>query len=331
MATSTHPPTVLSPAPRFGLAWVTWRQHRAALIGACAVLGADLAYMLFTGLRMRSALASLGLNSCHAAARCGQLVTLFNSEYDVWRNNGLIVMQVLPMFVGVFVGGPLLARELETGTFRFAWTQGTGRTRWVIAKLALVAAVIAAAAAVVSVTCGWWLDPFVSRGWSRLSPNVFPLTGLAFPAWTLLAFALGVFVGMLIRRTVPAMGTALAVWAVLAIGTANYLRWRYQMPLTTRPGVTGGAGEVPGSWGKPSWVGPGGRPVSESAIRGLAGRLTGAQAPTAHLARLGYREVLSYQPAGRYWQFQFIEAGWLLALVVLLLAATVWLVRRRAT
>ena len=34
--------------------------------------------------------------------------------------------------------------------------------------------------------------------------------------------------------------------------------------------------------------------------------------------------------AGRFWPFQWIEGGWLLALSVLLIAATVWLVRRRA-
>jgi hypothetical protein len=38
----------------------------------------------------------------------------------------------------------------------------------------------------------------------------------------------------------------------------------------------------------------------------------------------------SYQPGSRYWPFQWIEGGWLLALSVLLIAATVWLVRRPA-
>jgi hypothetical protein len=33
----------------------------------------------------------------------------------------------------------------------------------------------------------------------------------------------------------------------------------------------------------------------------------------------------------RVWPFQWIEGGWLLALSALLTAATVWLVRRRAT
>ena len=37
----------------------------------------------------------------------------------------------------------VLARELETGTFRYAWTQGFGRRRWALAKLVLLAVVLA--------------------------------------------------------------------------------------------------------------------------------------------------------------------------------------------
>jgi hypothetical protein len=32
----------------------------------------------------------------------------------------------------------------------------------------------------------------------------------------------------------------------------------------------------------------------------------------------------------RFWPLQFVEGGWLLALSVILIAVTVWLVRRRA-
>ena len=44
----------------------------------------------------------------------------------------------------------------------------------------------------------------------------------------------------------------------------------------------------------------------------------------------GYTMWTSYQPASRFWPFQWIEGGWLLALSVLLIAATIWLVSRRA-
>jgi len=35
------------------------------------------------------------------------------------------------------------------------------------------------------------------------------------------------------------------------------------------------------------------------------------------------------QPDSRFWSFQLIEGGWLLAVSVVLIAGTVWLIRRR--
>jgi hypothetical protein len=57
---------------------------------------------------------------------------------------------------------------------------------------------------------------------------------------------------------------------------------------------------------------------------------TSPSALSARLAHLGYTERVSYQPESRFWHFQLIEAGWLLALALLLGAATVWLVRHKA-
>jgi hypothetical protein len=44
----------------------------------------------------------------------------------------------------------------------------------------------------------------------------------------------------------------------------------------------------------------------------------------------GHAEWTRYIPVSRFWPMQFVEAGWLLVLSALLVAATVWLVRRRA-
>jgi hypothetical protein len=49
-----------------------------------------------------------------------------------------------------------------------------------------------------------------------------------------------------------------------------------------------------------------------------------------YLAQHGYALLTTYQPDSRFWPFQWIEGGWLLALSLLLIAVTVWLVRRRA-
>ena len=60
--------------------------------------------------------------------------------------------------------------------------------------------------------------------------------------------------------------------------------------------------------------------------------LTGWWAQRLSEARAAARPpgLTSYQPGSRFWPFQWIEGGWLLALSVLLIGATVWLVRRRA-
>jgi hypothetical protein len=78
------------------------------------------------------------------------------------------------------------------------------------------------------------------------------------------------------------------------------------------------------------------RPEEDASLRPVPWRRMGSDgkpSPGA-IARCfsqhGYTLWTSYQPASRFWTFQWIEGGWLLALSVLLIAATVWLVRRRA-
>ena len=75
------------------------------------------------------------------------------------------------------------------------------------------------------------------------------------------------------------------------------------------------------------------RPAASSTGSALRCRRRRAGAPNGFaqcLAQHGYTQWTSYQPASRFWPFQWIEAGWLLALSALLIAVTIWLVRRRA-
>jgi hypothetical protein len=85
------------------------------------------------------------------------------------------------------------------------------------------------------------------------------------------------------------------------------------------------------------WTGPGGHRLTAAQIYDVAGRMKAAAGRTGTdadaqrwLAQHHYSALISYQPAARYWPFQLIEGGWLLALAVALGAATIWLVRRRA-
>jgi hypothetical protein len=238
----------------------------------------------------------------------------------------------VPALIGAFAGAPVLARELETGTFRYAWTQGIGRWRWSLGKLVPLALTVTAAAWAFSLLFSWYNQPFYAAGYAiRFSTRVFDLGEVAFAAWTLTAFAIGVLAGMLIRRVVPAIAATLAVYAGLALATALYLRQHYLTPLTTSKL------NLPGSaWIVSQWYTKGGRfafPARGSQIVSALQHFcpSSSLSPAQCLSPHGYTWWARYQPGSRFWLFQWIEGGWLFALSVLLIAATVWLVRRRAT
>ncbi len=320
------------------MAWVTWRQHRIALAGVAALLGAVAAYLWITGLQIHHAYAAV--TACHPASSlaCGNLAGDFNSAYWPRAEATAALLQAVPALIGAFAGAPVLARELETGTFRYAWTQGFGRWRWTAAKLVPLAATVTAAAAAVSALFSWYLGPFLAEGQQTpLAPTMFDLRGIAFAAWTLAAFAIGALAGMLIRRVVPAIAATLAAYAGLALAAALYLRQHYLAPVITH------GTNLPGSaWIISHWYTKDGRPVSQSAISQLLrgyhprARQIGPNTfqtilnPVQYLTHHGYTNWMSYQPGSRFWPFQWIEGGWLLALSVLLIASTIWLVRRRA-
>jgi hypothetical protein len=329
----------LRPLPWRRMAWVTWRQHRFSLGGVTVLLGALAVYLWLTGLQLHHSYAT----ACHPAGSLACAMN-FTGRYGITGIFVSVALQAVPPLIGAFAGAPVLARELETGTFRYAWTQGFGRWRWALAKLVLLAVVLAAATAAAGVLVSWYYQPYFAAGNQALGlyqnpPFVplFTLRGAAFPAWTLAAFTIGALAGMLIRRVVPAIAATLAAWAGLALAAGLFLRQRYAVPLvTSNPNVPGSA------WIMSQWGTRGGRfafagppPINllmqlcPNPPRGAFGKAApGALAQC--VVQHGYTLWTSYQPASRFWPFQWIEAGWLLALSVLLIAATIWLVRRRA-
>jgi ABC-type transport system involved in multi-copper enzyme maturation permease subunit len=327
------------PVPWRQMAWVTWRQHRIALSGVAVLLGGPAIYLWLAGLRLHHAFTAAV--TCHPASSpvCGELAATFNNINDFLVNG--VILQGLPALIGAFAGAPVLAREMETGTFRFAWTQGFGRRRWAVAKLVLLAVTITAAAGAFSVLASWYFQPYFATtdqnlgldGMTPFFPGLFSLHGVTFAAWTLAAFAIGAVAGMLLRRVVPAIAVTLAAYAGLALAAGAYLRPRYLAPLVTT------SSDLPGSaWViSQQWLTAGGQPASPSTLNQAfqsAGQIPGKGGiadVNSYLVQHGYRLSISYQPAGRFWPFQWIESGWLAALSVLLIAAAVALVGRRAS
>jgi hypothetical protein len=135
---------------------------------------------------------------------------------------------------------------------------------------------------------------------------VFHSRGVVFPAWTLATFTIGACCGMLIRRTVPAMAVTMGLYAVLYIVTwLFFMKWYPVSLVTSNPAVANAGGNA-------------------------AANVQSTNALILGSWKTGSTTWWRYLPVSRFWPAQFVEASWLLVLSVLLIAATVWLARRRA-
>jgi hypothetical protein len=339
----------LRPLPWRRMAGITWKQHRITLAAVAALLGALAVWLWIAGTSLHHAYADAVACRPASSLACQNLISTFDASasnrFMGDKGPGGVLLQLVPVLIGAFAGAPVLARELETGTFRFAWTQGFGRWRWTLAKLVLLAVVLAAAASAFGALVSWYYQPLFdtgnpAAGLYQSSPlaTLFALREVTFPAWTLAAFTIAALAGMIIRRVVPAITATLAVYAGLAIATGEVLREHYLTPLVSNSLNPPGTWWIIGQWwtkgGRFAFAGPPTANLfqycSSAPLRsGGKGGGTTESVPQC-MAQAGYTMWTHYQPASRFWPFQWIEGGWLLALSALLIAATIWLVHRRA-
>ncbi len=223
------------PVPWRQLAWVTWRQHRFALGGVAVLLAGLALYLWVSGSSLHHAYAAAAACRPASSYPCQNQLVNFDSAYGSRAQAVATLLLAVPMLIGAFVGAPVLARELETGTFRYAWTLGVGRRRWAVAKLVPLAVTVAVAAGLFSMVFSWYYQPLFADGSSiPLDPKLFGLRGIAYAAWTLAGFAIGALVGLLVRRVVPAIAVTLAVCfgldlrdgAVLATALPGAATWQ---------------------------------------------------------------------------------------------------------
>lgn len=312
------------------MAWVTWRQHGSQAFAALGLLVALAIAAVLTHLPIAAAFGHDSLSGCvppTARTGCDIIVPHFESQFS-----GLVtatrVLAVLPLLAGLFVGAPLIARELEFGTYRFAWTQGVSRRRWLLSKTMLLAAGTVVAAGIASVVVMWWRSPFDQLG-GRIAPSGFEIEGLVVPAYALFALALGVLAGLVFRRTVTAMTATLVAFGAVRLLVSDFVRPHFMTPLHRVIAATA-ASASPRDWVlSNTLVDAGGRRVTAAneELAVLHAQQAGID-PHTYIVTLGWRRILSYQPAGRFWTFQLFEAGLFVALTVVLVLTAVWLIRR---
>jgi hypothetical protein len=338
---------------------LSWLQFRAQALTAVAALAAFAIVLAATGPHLASLYTASTITGCHGG-NCLFAANTFLSQlqatspYPIVYLLGIALILAAPAITGIFWGAPLIARELETGTYQLAWTQSTTRTRWLVVKLALTGLAAMAVTEALSLIYTWWADPIVKAtdlggstslfSGGRFGSPTFATHGITPLGYAAFAFALGTAAGALIRRTVPAMAVTLAIFAAAQVAMPLGVRPHLIPPdhtVATIQSVDLDFGNltatvVPGQPG--AWI------LSSGAIN-AAGQTTN-QLPAACQAAFsglkpsspgpcmeshGFREAITYEPASRYWPLQWIETGIFLALALALTWFCFWRIGRRQT
>jgi hypothetical protein len=206
--------------------WLAWRQVRLSLAALAGLLVVLTALLVPYGLHLAHVYDTV-VATCASHGDCTSVTKAFSHEAEWARFLDLGVVAV-PALLGVFWGAPLVARELETGTARLAWTQSATRTRWFVSRAAVMGLLAMAVAASVTLLVTWWATPV-----DRLTDApyaVFDQRDLVPVAYGAFAFALGAGLGAVVRRTVPAMAGALAGFTGVRLAVTEWVRPRLLTP-----------------------------------------------------------------------------------------------------
>jgi ABC-type transport system involved in multi-copper enzyme maturation permease subunit len=326
------------------MTWLVWRQYRAQGAIAFALLAAAAAVILVDGFRIASRWHSI-LATCAGHSAClqqqGPLVNGVVSDLPY-------ISLIVPVVLGMLWGAPLVAHELESRTSDFAWAQSVTRTRWLTHKAGWLLLAAAVCGGVIAILITWWSGPTNALSASAFVPGQFDTQGIVPIGYAVFAMALGIAVGTVARRTLPAIAVALGGFIGLRLVISNFLRPHYMSAITIYYNVTGsftppGAPwvlaqgavsrsgvEVSSGWGNlyPALPASCQRVLLES--QGVAGK-SGASmnAVFSCMQAHGWRGFVTYQPSSRYWPFQGIETGIYVLLAAALIAVTFVILRRR--
>ncbi|WP_327368931.1 ABC transporter permease [Streptomyces sp. NBC_01217] len=315
-----------------GPARVVVSQHRRALQLMAALPVLAVAVLAGTWLwtdHVADAFAATGCSVRHTVPGCVDTVNGFLDRQN-WMKEVLdwsgLLMTVLPAFVGIFVAGPVIAREMESGTYKLAWSQSVTPTRWLAAKLAVPAVATLASVSVLSAVCAWARsrESVAHLPTERFDRTVYGSIGTVPVGYALCMLALGALIGLVLRRTVAAMAVTVIGYGVLVM-TLNTMRndlWP-TVTDTFKPGsgyrFPDGSADVGQGW----LTGSGGRLPADACLD----RATDLEQCLADKdITLRY---LDYHPASHFWPLQLVETGILLALAALAAALAFRALRHR--
>lgn len=318
--------------------WVAWRQQRLQLLITALLIAAVGAVMLFYRFDAVSFMQDRGIAGCLriGADPCSRsAMAALSSEYETYVSSIPMVLLCLPVLLGMFAGAPLFAGEFEQGTHVFGLTQSVSRRRWLATKLLVGGGPVAVLMLVLGLVGVWALKPLnhVTRG-PMMTPG-FETQGLVPAAYTLLAFAIGVAAGLLLRNTLAAMAITLGLYLLVLVVLGGGARPHYLAAERITGTVAQSTGES--ERGGTSWIPDDAWRVGSTYYDSTGRQVSfnpsgcdGTETIQSCLSKQGVaRQSADYHPSSQFWAFQVAESTVFLALSTALLGLGAWSLRRR--
>ena len=115
------------------------------------------------------------------------------------------VLIAVTFAAGLFIGAPLVAREIERGTARLAWSLGPSRGRWYATRIAPIALAVGILTFAAGVALDWlaaWSNPGLDVTNAFVE---FGSRGALVASRALFVFGVGVAAGAILGRSLPAL------------------------------------------------------------------------------------------------------------------------------
>lgn len=206
------------------VARVTLKQHRFELGAAAIAAIAAGIWALLVELHLRMIGAPPGCLEAWIASgpkeggECGSSLQAWSGILDTWV---IGAMAYLPFAIGLLGSVPIVARELESRTAQTAWSLNPSRRRWLLRQLVPVLVLLGAGLTFAAVATSVLEADRVIVGYSPVDD--LGRYGPLIVARAFGAFGLGLLVGALLGRTLPAfvLGVALAVALTFVVSSAR--------------------------------------------------------------------------------------------------------------
>ncbi len=302
------------------MTWLLWRQHRAQTFVIAGITAVFAIAVFLTGVHMAHLYDDMR-RQCTANGTCDLVGNIF-SGYGAIIDTVHLSLVVPLVFGGI--GAVLIAREAEQSTNVLVWTQSVTRRRWLLTKVTALIAATFVVSAIVSALVTWWSGTPNALYGNRFEGAEFDTQNIAPIAFALFAVALGLAAGALWRRALPAIATVAGVYIAVRLLVTVFLRPHYMKAVTRLYALSEPSPVRPGSW------------TIRQDIADAAGHTTNGRVPVPAgcnpttkrgaldcLHRSGFKQIVKYQPASRYWHFQWFEAAIFLVLAAVLVTVAI--------